>query len=106
MWLIRAKFVYMIQFQDAIRLMRSKDRFGNLIPFKVEWVSCNEKLKTGGKVMVIEQAIYTFPRSASKQKTKTNNWLNGTIDVKPLGGSKFTRIHLQLIRRINDKVVA
>lgn len=96
----------MILFQDAIALIKTKDRFGNQLPFAIEFVTANAKTKHGGDIIEFEKAIFIWPRSMKNQTKKTDHFLNGTIDIKPLGGKKITRVHLQLIRKINNKVVA
>lgn len=94
----------MIQFQHALEAMKSKDRFGNQIPFDVEVVTANQAKKTGGEVKTLQNYVWVWPRNKGRQ-VQTDHFINGTVDLMPAGGGPITRVHLMLIRKFNDKVV-
>ena len=97
----------MIQFQDMQALLQAKDRWGNPIPFAIEFVTANRKTCKGGEVIKMEKAVYVWSRGKlAVKKRRMDHFLHGTIDISPLGSRKITTVHVQLIRRFNEKVVA
>jgi hypothetical protein len=97
----------MIQFQDFKEMLYRKDRYGNPIPFAIEWVTADVKKQKGGDVLSIPQAVYVFPRGPKADKKRNlDRFMHGIIDIKPLGSRKITSVHVQLVRRVNNKTLS
>lgn len=85
-------------------VMKRKDRLDRPIPFKIEFVTANEKTKRGGEVKEYSDMVYMNALTKNAKKD-AQHFLNGTINIMPNGGGPVTKVHLQLIRRINDLIV-
>lgn len=95
----------MITFQEALEIIKSKDKRGNPVPFDIEFVTANLKKKTGGEIIKMEQMVFLWPKSSGHARNP-NLFMNGTINIHPNGGKKITSVHLILIHKINSLTLA
>jgi hypothetical protein len=94
----------MITFQQALEIMRRKDRMDRPVPFSVEFVTANRKSKKAGDVKLFENMVIMYGKTKNAEKD-ANHFLNGTVNIMPNGGGPITKIHLMLIRKINNLTV-
>lgn len=97
------------------------DRQGALIPFKIDFVTGDENLQTGGDIMVFEKATLCFPNKSGTRKFNHKRMIdrieremkqgkapdhvkNGTINILT-DGRVITKLSIWLIRYFNDEKV-
>jgi len=93
----------MITFQEALKTIRRKDSIDQSVPFDVEFVTANPAKNTGGKIHDLKGMVYLFPKSGGDRNP--DHFLNGTINIMPAGGGPITKIHIMLIRKVNNLVI-
>ncbi len=112
----------MIELRTALAEMERLDRRGNLIDFKIDFVTADDQKQTGGVIMVFEKATLCFPNKSGTRKFNPKRMLerqehamkigkapehvkNGTINIQTEGGV-LTKCSIWLIRYFNgEKVV-
>lgn len=85
--------------------MTRRDENGELIPFSVTFVTCNQKLNTGGEKITIDRAVFAGGSAAGKRRSP-NQKDHFTRDIRHQDGDQLIRIHPLLVTRFNGKQIA
>jgi hypothetical protein len=111
-----------IELRTVLAQMEQLDRAGNLIPFKIDFVTADEQKQIGGDIMVFDKATLCFPNKSGTRKFNPKRMLekqelaikvgkapdhvkNGTINILT-DGKVLTKVSIWLIRYFNgEKVV-
>ncbi len=91
---------------EALGGLTNKGTWGGGHPFDIEFVTANRKSGEAGEIKSLQNMVYVWPRKSTNQKKDPNHILNGTMDLQPAGGGEITRVHLFLIRKLNNKILS
>jgi hypothetical protein len=94
----------MITFQQGLDVMKRRDGLDRPVPFKVDFVTANMRTKVAGEVKEFDQMVLMRAKTKNADKD-AKHFLNGTVNLMPNGGGPITKVHIQLIRKINDMIV-
>jgi hypothetical protein len=106
----------MIELAEVLKQMDKKDRKGNAIPFKVEFITADLQRNTGGEVRSLTNAVMVTPSFWRKKKkvmvhtTLTpkkgqNHYENMTRNIRQLNDTATVKIHIWLITKFNNENV-
>ena len=96
-----------------MKLMRSRNRLGQLNEFSIEFCTWNRATGKGGERIIVDRAIlYMRGEGSSKKKSdpkpiirNPQHELNGTRNILILPSREIRTIHIRLIERFNNKIV-
>lgn len=86
--------------------MTRRDEKGELIPFSITFVTCNQKLNTGGEKITFDRAVYAGGASQNKKRRSPNKADHFTREIRHQDGDRLMRIHPLLVTRYNGKSLA
>lgn len=95
----------MIRVPDMLATMQMTTAGGALIPFSIEFVTCNLKAGTGGKVINLEKAIIQGGPGSKSTKRNANHFDNYTRNIVAADGDQIIKIHVLLVRKFNGAKV-
>lgn len=99
-----ANLYQMITFQQALQIIKRKDRLDRPMAFDIDFVTANARSGKAGDVKDYSNMVYMLPKTTNATRD-AKHFLNGTINIMPNGGGPITKVHLQLIRKVNGMTV-
>jgi hypothetical protein len=94
-----------IRVTEMLEEMTRRDEKGELIPFSITFVTCNQKLNTGGEKITFDRAVYAGG-SAKGKKRSPNHKDHFTRDIRHQDSDQLMRIHPLLVTKFNGKQIA
>ncbi|HWK58733.1 MAG TPA: hypothetical protein VNQ80_15425 [Parapedobacter sp.] len=97
-----------IKVKDMLNTMAMRGADGELIPFSITFVTCDEKLGTGGKKITLDRAVLLGgPSSKNKRGSRDpQHYGNYTRNIRHADSDRIIKIHALLVTRFNGMRVA
>ena len=97
-----------IKAKDMLNTMAMRGADGELIPFSITFVTCDEKQDTGGKKITLDRAVLLGGPSMKEKRGGRNprHYANYTRNIRHADGDRFIKIHALLVTRFNGMRVA
>ena len=98
-----------IELKEALAQMYRTDARGASVPFSVAFVTADRRMKTGGEIIKLPEAI-VFSKDKLPQQPKTaqvskspNHRARGTINFFLPGPQRYMKAHVDLLLLFNRK---
>ena len=106
----------MIQLKEVLRQLEkpSRDRQGLPVPVQLEFVTCDEKIGTGGELvsldgLVLAKLVTKLPKPGRPRSEffgkRANQWHNGTRNFLIVSSKQVRKVHIRLITQFNHETV-
>jgi hypothetical protein len=95
----------LIRIVDMLATMQMTSSGGDQIPFSIEFVTCNLKAGTGGKIITLERALLHGGPGSKSTKRNANHYENYTRNIVAAEGDQIIKIHALLVRKFNNAKV-
>lgn len=95
-----------IRLSEMLQVMKRRDENGEPVPFSITFVTCNQKLNTGGEKITFEQAVLVGGPSRSAKIKNPNHHQNFTRNIMAADGDQIITIHPILATRFNGMGVS
>lgn len=94
--------------RDMLNTMALRGHDGELIPFAITFVTCDEKQGTGGKKITLDRAeLVGGPRTKAKQGGRDpRHYENYTRNIRHVESDRIIKVHALLVTRFNGMRVA
>jgi hypothetical protein len=93
----------MIKQHEMLSEMLKRGPDGNFIPFSITWVTYNQKEKTGGEKITLNEAVFYGGPSKKDKPRNPNHFDNYTRNIRAYHGDRIMKVHVDLITRFNGK---
>lgn len=88
-----------------LSIMDARTRDGEHIPFAIEFVTCNERLSEGGKIIKFENAVQVGGAHSKSEIRNPNNYRNYMRNIRHVDSDRQTKIDPWLVRKFNGMEV-
>lgn len=97
-----------IKVKDMLNTMAMRGADGELIPFSITFVTCDEKQGTGGKKITLDRAVLLGGPSSKNNRgvRDPQHYGNYTRNIRHENGDRIIKIHALLVTRFNGMRVA
>lgn len=97
-----------IRVKDMLNTMIMRGADGELIPFSITFVTCDEKQDRGGKKITLDRAVLLGgPSSRNKRGGRDpRHFANYTRNIRHVDSDRIIKIHALLVTRFNGMRVA
>ncbi|WP_353183578.1 hypothetical protein [Parapedobacter lycopersici] len=90
-----------ISVRDMLNTMQLRGEDGELIPFSITFVTCDEKNDTGGNKITLDQAVLIGGPSKKTGGRNPNHFANYTRNIRHVDGDRIVKVHALLVTRFN-----
>ncbi len=95
----------MISVKDMLWTMQSRTTDGELIPFKIKFVTLNLKAGTGGDIIILDSAVLVGGSKSKSELRNPDHFNNYTRNIRATAGDKIIKMHPLLVIEFNDASV-
>ena len=94
-----------ISAKDMLETMQMRGDDREFIPFSITFVTADQKKGTGGKKIVLDQAIFVGGPSNKSKSRNPNHYENYTRNIRHLMSDRIITIHPLLVLYFNGMKV-
>lgn len=88
-----------------LKTMKMRGEDGQLIPFAITFVTCDQKKDEGGNKITLTDALLVGGAGSVSNVRNPNHFENYTRNIRAVNGDRLIKIHALLVTQFNGRRV-